>query len=282
MGYTHNWTTAMPPGETAAFMFHLETTQLANLLPNFETALADNGATILHHRSGQAEGFSLGPSFFDFGESCKTDKGIAEIHIVELLWRTSFAINDAGGDMHITSDCTYGPLVTPGELDTTCAVFLAILMHRCADLVAGRRIEIYAVPCPWPQITSYTDVSVAQQRMLGSSPNDSALGNVLFALDDRNEADCKTTLKPGTPAFTEAVFRHTQAHRYGNNGCLRGLLSHRLQVLVDGKCFAGAVSPHDQHPEVVKRIIDLQPLLPSAQWLEGVVHERIEEALEEA
>jgi len=273
MGYSHNWTIVMPPSDAAQFMFKLESICLVHLLPHFELDLGDDGVTILHHKSGQAEGFALGQCRYDFGESCKTGKGMAEVHIVEMLWRTAFAINDAGGEMRIHSDCTWAPL-QEGHLDSTSATFLAVLMHRCSDLLKGRKIKVEAVPRAWPQIGEYSHVSSAQQQMLTRSPHSSRFDQVLFAVDDRNEADYSMVLEPGTPAFSSAVFRHTQAYRFSQPSCLRGLYSHTLRVKVDGKVFAGIPEQHDQHAEVLARTVDLQPLTPDANWLKAEIAAR--------
>lgn len=279
MGYTHNWTTTMPPGDVGQFMFTLESKYLGHLLPHFHHDLGDDGATILHHKSGQAEGFSLGPCRFEFGESCKTGDGMAEAHIAEMLWRTAFAINDAGGSMRIHSDCTVNPLGKEG-LNPDSGLLLAILVHRCADLVQGRNIEVKAVPQHWPQIEEYRDMSVQQAKMLACSPESIRFDQVLFDLNDRNEADFDVVLKPGSANFRGAVYRHTQAFRFHQPSTLRGLLSHTLQVLVDGKVFAGRPGPHDQHPEVLKRAVDLAPMIPSADWLAAEVAGRLAESQE--
>lgn len=279
MGYTHNWTTTMPEGDVSQFMFNLERGSLAHLLPNFQIDLGDNGSTILHHKSGQAEGFSLGPSHYDFGESCKTDRGIAEIHITEMLWRTAFAINDAGGSMLLRSDCIWRA-VHGAELGEDAALFLAVLMHRCADLVQGRSIEIRAVPQHWPDVEEYRDISVAQHRMLSCEPGIERFDQVLFDLDDRNEADFNVILKPGTPTFRGAVYRHTQAFRFNQPATLRGLYSHALHVRVDGKLVAGNAGPFDTHAEVLKRTKDVAHLIPSKDWLEQLEAERVSEAQE--
>lgn len=273
MGYSHNWTIVMPQGDDARFLFKLESICLVHLLPHFELDIGDDGTTILHHKSGQAEGFALGRCGYDFGESCKTDKGMAEIHIVEMLWRTAFAINDAGGTMRIHSDCTWVPL-RDKQLDPTAATFLAVLMHRCADLLKGRTIKVEAVPRAWPQIGSYSHVLIAQNQMLTRTADGTRFDQVLFAVDDRNEADYGTILQPGTPSFSSAVFRHTQAVRFNQPNCLRGLYSHTLRVRVDGKLFAGTPDEHDQHAEVVKRTLDIKGLIPDAEWLQAEIADR--------
>lgn len=279
MGYTHNWTATLPEGDAAQFMFKLESQALAGVLHHFRVELGDDGSTILHHKSGQAEGFSLGTDRYEFGESCKMDRGVAEVHIAELLWRTAFAINDAGGSMRIKSDAIWCP-IRDSTLNDDSAMLLATLVHRCADLTKGRSIEIKAVPQHWPQIEDYRGIAVAQQRMLSCEPGSDRFDQVLFDLDDRNEANFNVILKPGTANFRGAVYRHTQAFRFNQPPVLRGLYSHALQVLVDGKVFAGDPGPLDQHQEVVKRTVDITPLIPSAEWLENELAQRKAEELE--
>ncbi|MDT8992748.1 hypothetical protein RQP54_17885 [Curvibacter sp. APW13] len=279
MGYTHNWKHTMPPGEVSQFMFRLESQYIAHLLPHFQHTLGDDGCAILHHKLGQAEGFALGPCRYDFGESCKTDRGLAEIHIAEVLWRTAFAINDAGGTMVICSDSIWRP-VREGQLDEDSAVLLTVLLHRCADLLDGRKVEIKAVPQHWPQIEDSRGIAIAQQRMLSCEPGSERFDQVLFGLDELNEADYQVILQPGSPSFRGAVYRHTQAFRFNQPPILRGLYSHALQVHVDGKLFAGDPGPLDAHAEVSKRTIDLAPMIPSADWLDQIARERELEAQE--
>lgn len=280
MGYTHNWYTVMPTQRgTSEFMFHLET-QVAHLLPYFEHEVSDSGATVLHHRSGQAEGFSLGPSQFDDGESCKTGRGLAEVHIVELLWRAAFTLHGAGGQMHFDSDCTWSPLVSDSILCGDSALFLAVLQHRCSDLLAGKVLQVKAVPQAWPRIGQYSDVGRAQRMMLDCGVRGASFDHVLFGVSDSNGADYSVVLQPGTPVFTAAVIRHTQNSRY-SQPVLRGLLGHSLQVWVDGRVMAGPVSKDDGRPEVVQRTCDITHLIPSPEWLLEEVAQRERDAQKE-
>lgn len=280
MGYTHNWKTRMPTDvDLHAFMFMLETNIMGRFAEHFNFELADSGALILEHKSGRAEGFTLGPDTSDFGESCKSDRGIAEIHITEVLWRTAFAINDAGGSMVLNSDWTYSPLRFNGQVTHDAKLALGILFNQCSDLLQGRKVRISAIPRPWPYVSEFRDAASEVKRMHHDWGKDANAQRVLFGIDSDGEPNYQTELQYGTPSFFTAINAHVNMAKYEPTGSvLRGLLFKDLCLWIDGKLFAGEVPPLANHSEVIKRSIDMLPMIPDQRWLDDEINVRQQES----
>lgn len=279
MGYSHNWTTSMPQGTTHAVMFQLECDLASRFSEHFRFDLGEGGALWLAHNSGEAEGLSIGPNPTGGMEFCKTGRGMAEIHIAEVLWRTAFAINDAGGDMRLRSDWTQAATNAAGELDHDAKLALAILFHQCADLVQGRDLRIVSVPTAWPRISDHNDVNRERITMMRATGHTQGQCRTLFAVESDGQPDYTRQVGSSDAQWMSTVNTHINMDVFEPaEKVLRGFLYNTVLLSVDGKPFVGGDQRFMDHPETIRRMIDLTPQVPDRAWLDSEIESRLQEA----
>lgn len=271
MGYTHNWTVTMPPANQRGLIADICLDLIERFVPAVEPTREASGCVLLHHISGQATELRVGSPAHGDTESCKTGRGVAEVHIAEALWRMLFAVNDAGGSMRLWSDWTSGPIdPSTGILCTDAALALALLRHNCADLLSGRRLEIMKIPRAWPpQPTAplVSEASAVRQMLHGVDDPAAATDAVVFGLKADGSPDYDVVHRAGQAGFTQAVIGHMEADN--TRPVLRGFRYADCVVWLDGRIIAGSRADlrFADHRASLERQVDLLPLIPDAHWL---------------
>ncbi len=292
MGYTHNWATRLPANPR-----HLQgelelMIRACGVGHNFEITRATDGALLLQHHSGEAEDFYIGrEDRGEYDQSCKTGRGAAEIDIAEVLWRSAIAITDAGGHMQLYGDWIGSPSEIPlngfAPLTIDAQVALAVLVHRCADLLVGRKLSALEVPREWGvrAPVMWDDATLLTRRMMHGARTTST-DRLVFGLDQAQQPDHSAVLAPGSLYFQQTVSAHSvQACDFDQAPVLRGFLYSDAKVWLDGKLLAGPAveSPFAGHPQVISRTTDLCSRVQGTEFLRGLREGRLEySAMQEA
>lgn len=288
MGYTHNWKIALPPQRQQEALQAIEIDLRARFSESMAIEMDDDGILNLYSLDGASEGFSIGPiNGAGRAESCKTGRGLAELVIAELLWRTSAIVYAHGGDMAITSDWTSAASLR--EIDYDAKTALAVLALRCADLMKGQTLEIKAFPRAWPCISEYRDFAVEERYMrrnlaekIKISKWQSEPEQMVFGIEPDGAVNYAERHTPGTLKFDFLVTKHIQAARQlqAEQQVVRGFCHSDLAVYLGERQIAGKVPSTD--PVIRNNTRSLTGLVPQEAWLAEEVKERMEESAQEA
>ncbi len=289
MGYTHNWTIKLPPEREQEALQAIE----IELRSRFSATMAiemydDDGSLGLHSLDGVSEGFSIRPMRASgFAESCKTGRGMAELVIAELLWRTSDCVFAHGGEMTITSDWTSG--YSSAEINHDAKTALAVLALCCPDLIEGKTLEVRSVPRAWPSISIYRDFDIEERHMrrnLAANAHPTKWASVpeqlVFGIEADGAVNYAERHTPGGLKFDHLVTRHIQAARHQriDQQVVRGFCYADLAVYIGERQIAGKVLRAD--PVVRNNTRNITDLVPPASWLVNEVQERMEEDAQES
>lgn len=280
MGYTHNWKISLPPERQHDAMQAIEIELRARFGKTMSTEMDDDGTLILHSLDGVSDGFRIDGSWRE--ESCKSGRGLAELEIAELLWRTSEIVFAHGGEMVIHSDWTYG--YNDADLDDDAKLALAVLMARCEDLIRGKTLTIRAVPRAWPGLPDPYDRSrglgVRERMMKDDYREQGSARQLVFGIDIDGDVNFDECHEYGSLKFDFLVTRHIQAemHRLGHQ--IRGFLFCDLAVYLDGRLIAGQVPRSDAVVTRHTKDLTLHGFDPKA-WLAEEVQRRKADELEQ-
>lgn len=288
MGYTHNWTIKLPPQRQQEALQAIEIDLRSRFSESMAIEMDDDGILNLYSLDGSSEGFSIGPvSETGHKESCKTGRGLAELVIAELLWRTSDCVYAHGGEMVITSDWTSASSM--GTIDYDAKVALAVLALRCADLIKEQTLEVKAIPRAWPCISQFRDFAVEERYMRRNRATKSQITKwasepeqMVFGIEPDGAVNYAERHTPGTLRFDFLVTKHIQAARQqqAEQQVVRGFCYSDLAVYLAERQIAGKVPSTD--PVIRNNTRSLTGLVPQEAWLAEVVRERMEEEAQEA